>query len=212
MDAFVSTGTGILGHNMFAYCGNNPVVYVDKTGTAHVKGTDACGGAIITYNKIKVNATTYYSLVADYWTLGNFFCGIEEGESYTLQSCDYQNADVIFYNQCTFETGSVFDNQVGVNVNIDNGGFRLSTGFGGNSFAICYDNTSYEICLNPSKFAFTVATNVNYRTMSAEYYIQYYLRPIPTAAVVIAAYYCPVIAYPAISYFVTGEGSKIFAY
>ena len=31
-DAFASTGQGILGHNMFAYCLNNPVNYSDKTG------------------------------------------------------------------------------------------------------------------------------------------------------------------------------------
>ena len=31
-DAFASTGQGILGNNMFAYCSNNPVNAVDKTG------------------------------------------------------------------------------------------------------------------------------------------------------------------------------------
>ena len=31
-DAFVSTGQGLLGNNMFAYCGNNPVNYVDPSG------------------------------------------------------------------------------------------------------------------------------------------------------------------------------------
>lgn len=32
-DAFASTGQGLLGNNMFAYCGNNPVNYADPTGT-----------------------------------------------------------------------------------------------------------------------------------------------------------------------------------
>ena len=31
-DAYASTGQGILGHNMFAYCGNNPVNRVDPSG------------------------------------------------------------------------------------------------------------------------------------------------------------------------------------
>ena len=31
-DAYVSTGQGVLGNNMFAYCGNNPVNRVDLTG------------------------------------------------------------------------------------------------------------------------------------------------------------------------------------
>ena len=33
-DAFASTGQGLLGNNMFAYCNNNPVVFADYTGTA----------------------------------------------------------------------------------------------------------------------------------------------------------------------------------
>ena len=31
-DGYVSTGTGLMGHNMFAYCNNNPVMYVDPYG------------------------------------------------------------------------------------------------------------------------------------------------------------------------------------
>ena len=33
-DGLVSTGQGLTGNNMFAYCGNNPVVYTDPAGTA----------------------------------------------------------------------------------------------------------------------------------------------------------------------------------
>ena len=39
-DAFVSTGQGILGNNMFAYCRNNPVVRIDITGTLDVDSND----------------------------------------------------------------------------------------------------------------------------------------------------------------------------
>ena len=31
-DTFVSTGQGVLGNNMFAYCNNNPVAYADPGG------------------------------------------------------------------------------------------------------------------------------------------------------------------------------------
>ena len=34
-DAFASTGQGLLGNNMFAYCGNNPVNYSDPSGHAY---------------------------------------------------------------------------------------------------------------------------------------------------------------------------------
>ena len=37
-DAFASTGQGLLGHNMFAYCGNNPVMGYDPSGAINWGG------------------------------------------------------------------------------------------------------------------------------------------------------------------------------
>ena len=57
-DSFTSTGQGILGNNMFTYCGNNPVQYVDPCGRAFVgagiqldvsTGAFECGIEIIIY-------------------------------------------------------------------------------------------------------------------------------------------------------------------
>ncbi len=52
-DIFVSTGQGVLGSNMFAYCGNNPVMGYDPTGTwvigimgGSVSGGFGVGGSI----------------------------------------------------------------------------------------------------------------------------------------------------------------------
>ena len=42
-DAFASTGQGVLGNNMFAYCLNNPVVLADSSGTAAHIGFSADG-------------------------------------------------------------------------------------------------------------------------------------------------------------------------
>ena len=43
-DAFASTGQGVLGYNMFAYCGNNPVMYCDPSGQIVIEGTLALLG------------------------------------------------------------------------------------------------------------------------------------------------------------------------
>ena len=37
-DSFASTGQGFLGYNMFAYCGNNPVIHCDPAGNSAVLG------------------------------------------------------------------------------------------------------------------------------------------------------------------------------
>ena len=47
-DAFTSTGQGLLGNNMFAYCGNNPINCVDSSGnfTLYAMLGAAIGGAV----------------------------------------------------------------------------------------------------------------------------------------------------------------------
>ena len=43
-DGYASTGQGIVGHNMFAYCNNNPVMNVDYTGGCPVGFVGPCPG------------------------------------------------------------------------------------------------------------------------------------------------------------------------
>jgi RHS repeat-associated protein len=46
-DSLVSTGQGVLGYNMFAYCGNNPVMRADESGNFWITiGIMAIGGVI----------------------------------------------------------------------------------------------------------------------------------------------------------------------
>ena len=44
-DSYLSTGTGLLGYNMYAYCNNNPVMYADPTGEFFLT-TTICGIAL----------------------------------------------------------------------------------------------------------------------------------------------------------------------
>ena len=47
-DAYISTGTGLLGYNMYAYCSNNPVMHVDHDGLVEddLQELDDTGGLI----------------------------------------------------------------------------------------------------------------------------------------------------------------------
>jgi len=65
-DGYVSTGQGILGNNMFAYCGNNSVVSYDTSGQMYERsagggfayaGGAAGGGGCFPVNEPAINAT-----------------------------------------------------------------------------------------------------------------------------------------------------------
>ncbi len=54
-DSYVSTGTGTLGYNMFAYCNNNPVMYVDPSGELALLATMAIGALVGAFINISVS-------------------------------------------------------------------------------------------------------------------------------------------------------------
>ena len=54
-DGLISTGTGVLGYNMFAYCNNNPIMYSDSTGMSMV--LDNKGMMLGSYGGGSVGAT-----------------------------------------------------------------------------------------------------------------------------------------------------------
>ena len=71
-DAYVSTGQGILGNNMFAYCGNNPVLNVDMQGTRYceattVQGESAIGRSIACQHQNNMNMNRNIENVMNFW-------------------------------------------------------------------------------------------------------------------------------------------------
>ena len=84
-DGYVSTGQGILGNNMFAYCGNNPVMFVDPTGEWPKFVDDFFGGvkefvdSVIGYVE---DAFTYDAEIIYDETNKNF--KFEENEEYSV--------------------------------------------------------------------------------------------------------------------------------
>ena len=68
-DSFVSTGQGLLGNNMFAYCNNNPISYSDPTGESLIGAIigGAIAGALISitsHTRTNPNATVASTIEA----------------------------------------------------------------------------------------------------------------------------------------------------
>ena len=114
----MSTGQGLNSLNMFAYCENNPVRYVDITGALHVKGTDGCS-SVVHYSSFSIGFDTYYSVVDDKTTIDSLFFGEEEGETYTIVADSAQSDDIILFNQIAYNSDSLFEQMFGINININ---------------------------------------------------------------------------------------------
>lgn len=79
-DAYSSTGQGVLGHNMFAYCGNNPIVRKDEDGKAFETIFDIASLAVsaleVAANPADLSA--WASLLGDTIDLVPFVTGVGE--------------------------------------------------------------------------------------------------------------------------------------
>lgn len=72
-DVYVSTGQGIVGHNMFAYCLNNAINYFDKTGTTtEVIATEWSGTMwwlTLVDGPAPVGDIVYFGVLGTLWTI-----------------------------------------------------------------------------------------------------------------------------------------------
>lgn len=79
-DNYPSTGQGLLGNNMFAYCNNNPVIYRDSTGTVAETVFDVAS-LIVSAVEVANNSTdlgAWVGLMGDIVDLVPFVTGVGE--------------------------------------------------------------------------------------------------------------------------------------
>ena len=109
-DGYTSTGQGILGCNMFAYCNNNPANQIDPLGTASYKNSYSIHkdskGRIIGYNIVTIISVMWTKLTYRYYIKANgviqfnfdennYWGLLWRGASMTLAEAMYKQAKAI---------------------------------------------------------------------------------------------------------------------
>ena len=81
-DGYVSTGTGIIGYNMFAYCDNNPVMKVDYTGEVGFFEVLAKIAKVVVATVVTTAAVNIYAVVESNIYVKNSDVEAMEAEEY----------------------------------------------------------------------------------------------------------------------------------
>ena len=118
-DGYVSTGQGLTGYNMFAYCGNNPVMYTDAFGNfrSHVMvcSMDDAGSASTRYsysggNILIVNGSTFNEETKAFFAQTYSNTIIVFDERYCDADCTDCDPNMQIYN--SYKTKTVYHREI----------------------------------------------------------------------------------------------------
>ena len=197
-DGYVSTGQGVLGYNMFAYCNNNPVNLTDPTGELSWKDVGNW------FSNAWEKTTSFFSntfgagvvQAQDYKAieLKTSILGWESGTSTSKVIAGNIEKPISFYAVNASKWWKLNEYKIGVQVNICNGGYNYAFNPLETTAAISAKNTSFEIVHGINKIGATISSGVDFKKRTAGIYGHAYIRSVPTAfAVVIGAIAWPYI-------------------
>ncbi len=165
-DGYVSTGQGVLGNNMFAYCGNNPICRSDNSGSSWQDVKNFVGRA---WNKAKSWASRTFGsgtiIKGEHKKINgksqNAIVTIENGrkETVVLESGDTTKPISGYFNATVAETPSF---SAGIKLNFSNVCLDFSVGF--TSVNICGTHSSGNFAES-----FSIGADLSSHTISGTY-------------------------------------------
>ena len=195
-DIYLSTGQGVIGHNAFAYCGNNPIVRSDPSGCNWWDDfVDWVEGAAEDVANWATNTFGFESQVEfshESIKVATIFGDFESGESASTACGDSSDKPIVFYYKAASEWWKVWEYSAGVKVNVVNGGGAIEIGAAHTDLSISAGGTTFTFNGGVDRLGYTLANEVDWKNNTAGHYTQYYIRPLTVvpAAIGVAAAVC----------------------
>ena len=171
------------GLNLYAYSKNNPVMYYDPSGHSAWENFWKCLGNWFkdTFGGFVDYTKKVFGFRDDY-----FFFGHETGIRINVPTSNNEKP-IYFFASSADEWWKFWEYQIGIRINIGKTYFAYSFGFGEANFSYGSENSSVNIQMGINKYSVEFSGEKD----GVVSYNQFYIRTIPTAALVLACMYAP---------------------
>ena len=192
-DVYLSTGQGVLGHNAYAYCGNNPICRSAPSGYAWWNDAwDWLCGALQDVGEF-INSTfgceTQVEITHKEIELHTLFGWIEHGEDVSTSSGVNSDKPIVFYTKTASKWWKLWEYSVGIKSNIQNGGAAIEFGAEHYSATISAGYSSLAVSYDIGRVSITISQDVDWKNNTAGSYTQCYIRPWSVALAAAAIYF-----------------------
>ena len=190
----------INGLNLYAYCADNPIMYVDPMGTSISSFFKKIGNWFAdTFGFAGYNSYTKTTKYREDYFVSGIEYGTEQGVTFIAGD---DSKPVTFYYEKPDEWWKIWEYKLGVKINTNNFGLNKSIGLS-NSIGIKIGDTAVSINNEmefnnqfglPSiiKTSLRFSTGVSYRNFSSEGFISWYINPLQIIFAAVVIYFANV--------------------
>ena len=194
-DVYLSTGQGVLGHNSYAYCGNNPIIRSDTFGNSWFSDAwDWVVGAAETVGTWAADTFGFtYVIELDEveTTTESFIFETSVGIASSIALVESTKPINLAVKKTSLGFDGWFDYQLGFDINIAGAGISFSMGLATGSLELMYKNSSVELSTEPLKTSLTVYEIDDKPLVQTKAYTRYSINNIKTGFVAVAV--CAVV-------------------